>query len=151
MTMENHHFQWVNPLQMAMFNSFLLVYRRVNAKQDPKKREIRILADHGIIGRNRWILFRFYSKKVEYVSYLCLGTPNGLGACCLTPWEPVEWIPSGNQTWLAGKSAFWMEVFFLEHHHFLQSIFQQTMFDYRRVTNLHFFQKLPEKPLNFLR
>jgi hypothetical protein len=27
--MENHHFQWVNPLSMAMFNSFLYVYQRV--------------------------------------------------------------------------------------------------------------------------
>jgi hypothetical protein len=28
--MENHHFQWVNQLQMAIFNSFLYVYQRVD-------------------------------------------------------------------------------------------------------------------------
>ena len=28
--MENHHFQWENPLQMAIFNSVLLVYQRVS-------------------------------------------------------------------------------------------------------------------------
>ena len=27
--MENHHFQWVNPLYMVIFNSKLLVYQRV--------------------------------------------------------------------------------------------------------------------------
>ena len=30
-TMENHHFQWENSLQMAIFNSFLYVYQRVSA------------------------------------------------------------------------------------------------------------------------
>ena len=28
--MENHHVSWENPLEMAMFNSFLYVYQRVN-------------------------------------------------------------------------------------------------------------------------
>ena len=29
MTMEHHHFSWVNQLQMAIFNSKLLVYQMV--------------------------------------------------------------------------------------------------------------------------
>ena len=47
-------------------------------------------------------------------------------------------IPSGDQTWLAGKSPNSMEVSSWEKLPFLWWIFQQAMFDYRRVLMISF-------------
>ena len=91
-TTENHHFQWVHPLQMAMFNSKLLNYQRVGfwSQED---QHILLPQCHGQV--LPCCLFQSYARLTQNLPPPCVGS------AAIVSWQPE--VQQGTPKWNSSR------------------------------------------------